>query len=225
MTKKESGLQKLNPVREYRGVEFVFTQDIAHIEKFMELYDELCKNDPRLIGFRDFCADDINNYIGEGHYMQLLMKDGQCIGGGRLTHRPKGKDFLLPLEIDFIDGQSDDTHLLKNMIPELDVEGGCAEISRLLLMPEYRGDTFFSGALFFNFFVRYMDLEGRYLFILADKVRSRLYCHLVRKFAQRDGHIFKHLSPSNHTDFEGVELQIVGWDKQNKIKEVYQKPA
>ena len=223
MTKEELYLQKLEYIRQYRGVDLIFTQDRAQIEQFMQLYGDLCKNDPRLIGFRDFCADDTNNYIGDGHYMQLLMKDGRCIGGGRLTHRPKGKDFLLPLEVDFADGPDDTAHLLKNMLPELDIEGGCAEVSRVVLAPEYRGDTGFSGSMFHNFFLRYLDLEGRHLFILADRVRCRMYCHLVNKFSQMEGHIFKNLSPSNHTDFEGIRLQILGWDKYNKLKEIYKK--
>ncbi len=223
MTKEESDLQRLEYIREYRGVELVFTQDRAQIEQFMQLYSDLSKSDPRLIGFRDSCADDIDNYIGEGHIMQLLIKDGRCIGGGRITVRNKGQDFMLPLEKDLSDGQDDPQYLLKNMIPELDIAGGCAEISRLLLAPEYRGDSGFSGSMFFNFFVRYLDMEGRYLFILADKVRSRMYCHLVRKLVQKDGRVFNNLPFLNRIDFEGLKLQIVGWDKHNKLKEVYGK--
>lgn len=219
-------LKKLEYIREYRGVEFVFTQNPTQIEQFMQLYGDLCKNDPRLIGFRDFCADDINNYISEGHMMQLLMKDGRCIGGGRITVRTQGQNFVLPLEVDFATGQEDDTsHLLKNMIPELDIESGCAEVSRLVLASEYRGDTGFAGSMFFNFFVLGLDLEPRYLFILADRVRSRMYCQLMRKFAGLDGHIFKHLSPSNQTDFEGVKMHITCWDKYNKLKEIYSPSA
>lgn len=221
MTKKELDLRRLKYIREYRGVEFIFTQDRAKIEQFIRLYDNLCKNDPRLIGFRDFCEDHINNYIGEGHSMQLLMKDGRCIGGGRLTHRPKGQNFLLPLEVDIADASDDTKYLLKNIMPELDVEGGCAEVSRLVLSPEYRGDKDFSGSMFLNFCVRWLDTEGSYLFILADRVRSRMYCQLVRKFTQLDGHLFKHLPTFNHTDSEGVNLQITAWDKYNRLKDIY----
>jgi hypothetical protein len=223
MTKEELDLQKLEYIRQYRGVDLMFTQDRAQIEQFMHLYDHLNKTDPRFAGFRYFCDDDINNYIGDGHYMQLLMKDGRCIGGGRLTHRPKGQNFLLPLEMDIADETHDTKYLLKNMMPKIDVEGGCAEVSRLVLAPEYRGDATFSGAMFLNFCVRWLDTEGDYLFILADRVRTRMYCQLVKRFTQLEGHIFKNLLLPDQTDFEGLKMQILGWDKYNKLKDIYGK--
>ena len=218
---EESVLQRLEYVCEYRGVEFIFTQDLAKIEQFMQLYDDLCKNDPRLIGFRDFCDDDINNYIGQGHSMQLLMKDGRCIGGGRFTHPPKGPNFLLPLEKDIADQTDDTKYLLKNLLPELDIGNDYLEVSRLLLAPEYRGDTTFSGTMFVNFCVRWIETPSRYMFVLADRVRSRMYCQLMRKFTQLDGHLFKSLPTFNHIDSEGVNLQITAWDKYNRLKDIY----
>jgi hypothetical protein len=222
---KKEELEKPNYIREYNGVEFIFTQEIAQIKKFVELYDYLNKTDPKFAGFRYFCDDRLDNYIGDGHMMQLLMKDGRCIGGGRITVRKHGQDFLLPLEMDLANEEDDSTYLLKKMIPELDIESGCAEVSRLVLAPEYRGDKNFSGSMFFNFFVLGFDLDPRYMFILADRVRSRMYCQLMKKFAGLDGHIFTTLSLPNLTDFEGIKMHITCWDKYNKLKEIYSPSA
>ena len=61
------------------------------------------------------------------------------------------------------------------------------------------------------------------MFVLSDPVRNRMYCQLMRRFTQLDGHVFKNISLPNHTDFEGLKMQILGWDKyaENKLKEVY----
>lgn len=219
--KEELKLRRFEYVREYRGVEFVFTKEHAQIEKFMQLYADLYKKDPKLIGFRDFCDDELSNYVGERHTTQLLMKNGECIGGARITLRPKGQDFLLPLEMDLADGPDDATYLLKNMLPELDIDSGCAEVSRLVLAPEYRGDTGYAGSMFLNFFVFGLDVDARYMFVLTDGVRSRMYCKLMKKLGQLDGHIFKNLPVFHRTYFEGVKMRIVGWDKYNRLKEVY----
>lgn len=220
---KETNVFWPKTVLEYQGVEFVHTEDKAQLEEFMQLRSDLYKNDPKFIGFREFTTNDIRDYVSKYHRTQLLMKNGKCIGGGRLSLKPKGSRQLLPLEIDLMDKSKDTEYSLSRLLPELDIEQhGCVEVNRMVVSPEYRGNTNIIGNMFLNFFVLGLEMEAEYLFAMTDKLRGRMYRQLARNSVFRDGVEFT-LDLPDRTYFEGVKMYINGWDKYNNLGTIYTK--
>jgi hypothetical protein len=190
----------------------------------MQLRSDLYKNDPKFVGFLEFTSNDINDYWGKNNRTQLLMKDGRCVGGGRITHRGKGEKHLLPLEIDLIGNTKSRQYHLQNLLPGIDLgDRGCVEVSRMVVMPECRGDVGHIGSMFLNFFVLGLEMDAEYLFAMTDKIRSRMYRQIANVSVRREGIVFNHLELPDRTYFEGVKMQIVGWDKYNRLNDIYVK--
>lgn len=205
-------------------VRFLFTKDIWYVQKFIELREQLYATDPKFIGFREFKTNELQDYIHPQHYTQLLMIGDRCIGGGRVSHAPPDAIHLLPLELDLCEDMVACPFRLKHLLKELELDKkGAVEVSRMLVAPEYRDDLGLIATMFKNFYLLGLSLNAEYLFAMTDKVRSRMYRRIAHATINRTGVVFSQLDLPDKPYFEGKKMQIIGWDKDDKLKDLYPK--
>lgn len=91
----------------------------------------------------------------------------RCVGGVRLTICNKGEDHLLPME-------SDDFKL-RELLPDLELEhANYAEISKLILLPEYR-DGEITQRIYKDINRKCRQLGVQYLFAITPYIQARRY--------------------------------------------------
>ena len=126
-----------------------------------------------------------------------------------LTLVMPGEEHLLPLEIDLGGG----AYLLKKMYPELKLEtNGYVEVSRMFIHPDYRKTTEYVANMFINSYNQMIKLGARYKFAMTDNLRCRMYRRIGWLYVHKNTMELPPISLPKVKDFEGVKMQIMGWD-------------
>jgi hypothetical protein len=102
----------------------------------------------------------------------IAIKDGECVGGIRLTVSTPTSYMMLPAE--------DEEFHLAELLPELDLHNNpYAEFSRLVLLPQWRGSTI-SPSVYRQLSRKARQQGVRYVFILTDRHHATLYMRSQR---------------------------------------------
>jgi hypothetical protein len=146
---------------------YEFTDDIKFLRQYYRLrkiiYDiDLGMNIPAQEDYYDFLSETL-----------IVRKKQHCVGGVRLTVCYPNSGIMLPTE--------NEDFCLGDLFPELDLRNNAyAEFSRLVLRREYRNNKV-SDIMYKQLNRKARQLGVRYIFVITDRLRARLYLRSYRK--------------------------------------------
>lgn len=189
----------------------VIDNEDSAISDFYNLYNQINRQDPRMIGLPSGIYES-PKFDAFAHRLFVAYDGRKAIGGLMLSIADKSS--RLPTEID-----------LKKRIYELDPNlplNDCryCEIHKMVLLPEYRGNTYNTSSLFEMALNEAVKQRCRFVFLLADKVRMRMYNQLFSRNGANPMHL-KVIDASlpDHSSFEGIKMGVGYIDLSNYITE------
>lgn len=158
--------KKINDNRfiDSEGLEYFFTKDQNLLNEYIKTRQAVYASDlglDGLLGQKDEFDD-----LSRNHSL-VLLKNGKCVGGGRITICNDYKKELLPME-------NNEFSLFKsNQNLEL-YKNKYAEVSRLFVMKEERSARI-AGNLYVMMNIKASEFNTKYVFIQAPRIQARSY--------------------------------------------------
>ncbi len=196
------------PTYNNESIKYIFTDDKKLIQKYIELRENLYKNDPSFKGFRFFDYKEAEDYTKPHVQMLLMFINDRCIGGGCLTISTPEQRVLLPLEED-IGNDTNNKSFLQSKFPELKLENErYCEFNRVVVDPEFRdGDC--TIQMFHHVIPEAISKSVKYMYGIGDIFRTRLYKKIcISEFSMYPTIYNKILIPEK-SDYENTKMFIM----------------
>ncbi len=178
-----------------QALTFEFSRDPALLHQYFRLYESEC----RVVDVPQFCNAE-EEYNRKGHII-VVRKGNQCIGGARISVRSPRNPAPLPLEIG--------NFRLDSLFPELCAkEMHYAELSRLVLLPEFRtGDI--TRELFYHFYRKSLAIGIHMMFAAAPLSNARMYRVNCKAVGLRQTTIHTEIDLPPYPGFEDVKDYLI----------------
>lgn len=144
-----------------RTLDYTFTRDEKQLRQYYRLRKIIYAKDLK------FQLKTLSDAYDEVSDVLVVRNRNRCVGGVRLTIAAQNQDMVLPLEeVNF---------RLHDLFPELHLHSTVyAELSRLILLPEYR-DGNITEKIYRRIYVKCRQHGVKYLFAITPRVQARRY--------------------------------------------------
>ncbi|MGO9108335.1 MAG: hypothetical protein ACLP9L_03800 [Thermoguttaceae bacterium] len=194
--------------------EMRFTRDQDLIGQYRQLRQRLYGIDRRFIGFREFTNTAAENYEDPDDQMLILHDENHVYGGACLRISTPRHPIILNSEQDIMPPPGKFYFSLREQLPKMELDKyAYSEFVRIVIDPRLRKGVavreLYRAAL-----ERCLDYRVRYMFGIADKIRTRLYRQIYRN-AGMEGSTISMNIPMRE-EYEGVEMDLIYVDMKKR---------
>ena len=186
---------------------FIFTRDKKLLKQYVELRQNLYKQDSFFKGFRFFDYLEEEDYNKPQIQTLLIFHENRCVGGGCLTVSTPEARVLLSMEED-LGSTAEKGSFLQKTFPELHLEQEkYCEIGRIVVHPDYRGGRCVK-AIFRHVVSQAKAQSVRYMFGMGDAKRLSLYEKICVNELGMKSTIYYKIKLPVKSDYEGIRMYI-----------------
>jgi hypothetical protein len=195
--------------------EMRFTRDEDLIAEYRQLRKRLYGIDRRFVGFREFSDTAAENYEDPDDQMLILHDENQVYGGACLRISTPQHPIILNSEQDIMSPSGKFYYSLREHLPQMELDKyAYSEFVRIVIDPRLRKGVavreLYRAAL-----ERCIDYRVRYMFGIADKIRTRLYRQIYRSAGMEGSTISMNIPM--RAEYEGVEMDLIFVDMKNRF--------